>query len=146
MEKKSLKKEKIYKHKGPGKPRMKTCPNIVNGEKCEQLSFNRKEHCPKCNYYFFENKPVICRKKSNFENKKENTDNKKINNKKINNKKINKKKKNNIIIYNNITINIPDIKDLDKLKIYLSSLSPYKPHETEGFITPIYKKKLVFQY
>ena len=120
------------KHKGPGKPRMKTCPNIVNGNKCEQLSFNRKEYCPKCNYYFFENKPVIYIKKSNI-------DNKKINNKKNKNKK-------NIIINNNITINIPDIKDLDKLKIYQSSLSPYKPHVTEGFITPIYKKKLVFQY
>jgi len=141
MEKKSLKKEKIYKHKGPGKPRMKTCPNVVNGKKCEQLSFNRKEYCPKCNYYFFENKPVIYRKISNFDNKK-----KTPGNKKINNKKKNKKKKNNIIINNNITINISDIKDLDKLKIYLSSLSPYKPHETEGFITPIYKKKLVFQY
>lgn len=137
------KKVKIYKHKGPGKPRMKPCPNIVNGEKCEQLSFNRKEYCPKCNYYFFENKPLIYRKKSNFDNKKKNNKKENTGNKKINNKKINKK---NIIINNNITINIPDIKDFDKLKIYLSSLSPYKPHETEGFITPIYKKRLVFQY
>jgi len=129
------------KHKGPGKPRMKICPNIVNGNKCEQLSYNRTSYCSKCNYYFFQNKSVIYRKKSNFDNKK--------NKKKKNKKKKNKNNKNiiNISVQSKINFDVKvEIPGIIKLNSKIKYEFPYKPHETRGFITPEYrdKKKLVF--
>tara|TARA_Y100000817_G_scaffold310716_1_gene301785 strand:- start:892 stop:1278 length:387 start_codon:yes stop_codon:yes gene_type:complete len=118
------------KHKGPGKPRQKSCPNIVNGKKCEELSYNRTNYCPKCNYYFFKHKPVIDKKKRNLENKN-----------------VKKKIEINIDMINyEIKFKIPCI---IKLNSKIKYESPYKLHKTEGFITPEYrkyncKKKLVF--